>query len=52
MSHQTRRAPAWSWLEEAIPLCADGDVEGSAEDGALASKPIMGQYPINTMFVC
>ena len=42
--------PAWSGLEEAIPLCA-GDSEGSAEDGALAFKSVMGRYAIKTSIV-
>lgn len=42
--------PAWSGLQEAVPLYA-GNAEGSAEDGALAFKSIMGQYTINTSVV-
>lgn len=42
--------PAWSGLQEAVPLYA-GNAEGSAEDGALAFKSIMGQYTIKTSVV-
>lgn len=40
---------AWSGLEEAIPLCARG-AEGSAEDGILAFKSIMGEYTIRHQY--